>query len=255
MMTFTRFYKDNLPAWITDGEGGLVVGSICTLLDAAVERCRQGLSARFPSYAPADALPWIGRDRKIVRGINEPAAAYAARLIRWLDDHKVRGNPYALHAQLRAYLQQDVMIRTVDRRGNWFTTAVGGTKSCSLDTGNWDWDGGALSRWARFWVIIYPTAGGLPFTTCSSWATGLWASAGSFGTTATADQIASVRGIIKEWKPAGTRCEWIIIATDASSFTPTGSQTPGGDWGNWGLDTAGNYNLVRLITGRYWEGS
>lgn len=250
-----------LPSFLIEGEGELVHGSLAALMSANTERAEEGLLARFPEYAHPSALAYLGRDRKIVRGIDEPAASYAARLVRWLDDHRVRGNPYALHAQLRAYAQADIMVRTVDRSGNWFTTAADGTLTAAIATGNWDWDATPAAQWSRFWVIMYPTADGKPWAKAAGTfgvGGGVWGGAvGSpgytIGTTATAEQVSSVRQIVRDWMPDGTRCEWIIIAFDPASFDPTAPE-PNGTWKNWGLDTAGNYAPERLSTARYWKG-
>lgn len=247
-MKFRELYKTMVPSWLSSGEGEFVLYSLGIMLDAGLERLRLGTLARFPSQAPSDALGYLGRDRKIVRGINEPDAAYAARLIRWLDDHAIRGNPFALHDQIRAYCQADVMVRTVDRRGNWYTTAANGTRSVALKAGNWDWDGGAATQWARFWVIIYPTAAGDPWSDITTW--GGWAETG----THEPDQVNTIRAIIQDWKPAGTRCEWVIVAYDAASFPGSSTPNPGGDWRWFGLETGGAYDVVRTDTARYWRG-
>jgi hypothetical protein len=253
-MTFLETFDRYVPSWLSDGEGGLVLGSLALMVDAAIDRCRQGLEARMPSRAPDDAMQWIGRDRKITRGINESKARYAARLIRWLDDHRVRGNPYALHDQLRAYMQVDVMVRTVDRRGNWFTTSAAGVRSVSINAANWNWDGVAASSWSRFWVIIYPTAAGLPWSPSVGDAGGAsWPVGGTIGTTATPDDVNCVRSIIKDWKPAGTFCEWIIVAFDPASFDPA-APVPDGTWEHFGYDDAGNYYVARLESARFWKG-
>jgi hypothetical protein len=255
----TAFYKF-LPWWLTEDEGEKVWFSLGLIVDAFLERLRQGALARFPEYCPPDALKYHGRDRKIVRGIQETDAAFAERLIRWLDDHKVRGNPYALMEQLRAYCGGNIMVRTVDRRGNWFTIAADGTKSAVLKTGNWDWDDGGTERWARFWVIIY-SLNGTPWSVSESWgsttlwSSGVWGTPGAtIGTTATVEQVASVRSIIREWKPEGTKCEWIIIAFDDADFNPT-NPDPDGYWENWSRLVGSAQRATRLATARYWKGS
>ena len=96
-MTAFRFaFRKQMPSWLTTGEGELVGYSTRVLVDLAAQRAKEAARAGFPEYAPADALPYFARDRMIVRGIDEPAAAYASRLLTWLDDHKTRGNPFRL---------------------------------------------------------------------------------------------------------------------------------------------------------------
>lgn len=250
-MSFFEIFQKITPSWLNDGDGGKVLASLALIKDDFVARVKLGLLTRFPSYAVDDvALGAIGRDRKILRGINEPAASYSARLVPFLDDHIRRGNPFALLKQVQAYLQAPCVVRTVDRRGNWFTRDAAGNESTNINTGNWDWDGVPASpRWARFWLIIYPVGGTNP-----------WAPQGSggdpdetIGTTATADQIAGLRSIVREWKPAGTSCEWIIIAFDSASFSPSAPE-PDGNWGAWSKVVGTQRVASRLSTARYFDG-
>lgn len=211
MSQFRDTYSKLVPKWLSEGDGGKVLYSLHTMLDASRERMRQGLYAKLPSYAPEDALACLSRDRKIIRGLDESAESFAPRLIRFLSDHRVRGNPYALMDQIYAYLQtDDTVIRTVDRRGNWYTRAASGARTASLDSGAWDWDGTSVSQWARFWVIIYT----------SRWEI-QWAAPYAGTTTATNGEIQGLRTIIKDWKPGGTRCEWIISSHDSEAFEPS----------------------------------
>jgi hypothetical protein len=250
-MRFRDLFYGLVPDWLRRGDGERMLCVLGLMLDAFVERLRLSQEASDPSTAPADALPYIGRDRRIRRGINEPADAYAARLLRYLDDHMTQGNPFALMDQLYAYLQTDgVTLRTVDRRGNWFERAADGTRSFTLDQANWDWDGGVLSAWARFWVVIFTDQGPWSFQ---------WAHPGGTSTDgtidATADEIAGVRTIVREWMPAGTRCEWIVVCEDdpATKFGPTTGDDPLGAWGRWS-DGAANARPVRDASARYWLG-
>lgn len=280
---FRRAFHRLAPSWLTGGPVPSPVGtapldapeaervwfSLFLMLDMYAERARQGLLARYPeatrsasgaTYTPPDdALPPIGRDRQIVRGINEPRATYALRLKRWLDTHAKRGNPFALCSELAAYCGQPLRIRTVDRRGNWFTIESDGTRSYVLDSGNWNWDGAPASpRWARGWVILYPPA--------TLWTVGpvigdpeLWGGAigtpgYTIGCTATPDQARSIQSIVRDWKPAGTKCEWIVVAFDDASFDP-GAPEPDGLWGPWSKTVAGVQVPSRLDTARYWTGA
>lgn len=247
---FRDAHQKLTPSWLRDEtEGERLLWSLETLLDASLERVRQSVKARFPEHGPLDALSYHSRDRRIVRGLGELPEVFARRMLSWLDEHRVRGNPFALMRQLRAYCNAEVRVRVVDRRGNWYTLDRDGTTSYLLAQGDWDWDGGAASRWARFWVIIYPTAAGEPWTTGSQWGDpGLvWGDpTKTWGTSATPQQVADVRRIVRDWKPAGTRCEHIIIAFDDDSFQPGGVDLPDGTWGS-----ARN----RLDTARYWRGT
>jgi hypothetical protein len=254
------------PSWLTsEGESQLMGYVLDALKDAFTERLRQGLLARFPQQDPTgtpaadDALAAIGRDRKIVRGIGESSTSYAKRLIPWLDRHVVRGNPFALLQQLADYMGPLPSIRVVNVKGDWFSRAANGTTSVLLSQNNWDWDGPVDARWARFWVVIYPN--GL-WSPGSNWGdVGVkWGDPGrTWGTTATTDQVQSVRSIVSDWKPGGTSCVNIIIAFDNASFDPThprdGAGLPDGTWARWSKSVGRTRVASRLSTARYWQGS
>lgn len=255
------------PSWLVHDHGDSErIGFVLDMLkDGFAERLRQGLLARFPqndplglTTPPSDALAALGRDRRIVRGFNESATAFAARLILWLDVWHRAGNPFALMQQLAAYTGQGPAFRTVDVRGNWFSRDANGAMSALINQANWDWDGAsdALTRWARFWVIVYPN--GL-WTRNSKYGDGKkWGDGRTWGSSATSDQVASIRGIVSDWKPAGTTCVNIILAFDNTSFLPTtvrdGAGLPTGTWGKWGTTVSGVYGPSRLSTASFWDG-
>ena len=262
------------PSWLTGAAGtqfarddGQLIGwTLDVLKDAFAERLRRGLLVRFPQQdplgtaGPADALAAMGRDRRIVRGIGETIAAYAKRLLAWLDAWSIAGNPFALMKQLAGYTGPGPSFRTVDVRGNWFSRDGSGNLSVSLNRANWDWDGSpyALSRWSRFWVIIYPN--GL-WTETAHWGDAglVWGTPGAtWGSTAPSGEANTIQSIITDWKPAGTTCVNIIIAFDPTSFNPAtardGTGLPDGLWGNWSAIVAGQRVSTRLSTALYWAG-
>lgn len=256
------------PRWLTEGEGELVGYALDSMKDSLAERCRAGLLARFPqndptgeTTAPEDALAALGRDRRIIRGINESAQSYARRLVRWLDDWKTAGNPFSLMGQLAAYTGPGPAFRTVDVRGNWYSRAADGTRSISINQDNWDWDSDpyALRKWSRFWVVIYPNGLWLPSPKWGDAGFKYGTSGATWGSTATSDQVTSVKAIVRDWKPAGTRCVNIITAFDNASFDPItardGMGLPDGLWGDWAKYVGGVAVPARLSSARYWDGS
>lgn len=255
-MSFFASFQQLVPSWLSAGDGGKVLASLSLLADDYVARAKLGLLARFPSYAPDDtALAALGRDRLILRGINEPSTSYADRLVRAPDDLPRRGGPYALLEQLRAYLQASCVVRTVDRRGNWFQIDANGNESSNIATGAWDWDSTPPSpNWARFWVVIYPVGGTTPWAPSDSEP---FADRSTIGTTATPDQVAGLRSIVREWKPDGTKCEWIIIAFDDAYWAPTSSSgdLPDGSFRNWSKVSAGVRVASRFSNSRYFSGA
>lgn len=256
------YYRDEagdfLPLWLSEGEGVATWWTAGIVIDAQLDKAYQGTYARHPAYAPEDALRYIARDRGLVRGPNEPAAVFADRALRWLDDHRLRGGPWAMMEQLRAYMfPANVRIRTVDDRGNWFTIDRDGSRSYVLDSGTWNWDS-PVGRKTRFWVIIYPdssTGAYLPWQKTVWGPERTWGDPSlTWGTTATPAEVAAVRQIVRVWKAGGTTCKNIIIAYDDSSFDPA-SPEPDGDWQLWGTGGNGPRTPNRLFSARYWRGT
>lgn len=258
--TFRTTHKWMGPRWLVDdeGEATLVGYSLSLLMDAFLEKTQLGLLAKLPEAAASlgmtDALDLTGRDRRTLRGIGETDAAYATRMKAWLTDAKKRGSPFMLMQKLSEYIGTGSSFRTVDARGNWFSRSAAGVETYLLNQGNWNWDSTvAASNWSRFWVIIYP---GTRWTYSGTWGSGeLWGYQGdTWGTSATPSEVAAVRQVVAEWKPAGTRCVNIIIAFDAASFSPTAPE-PDGKWGKPYKVVAGVNVPSRLTTARYWDGT
>lgn len=255
--TFRTLWKWLVPSWLNTGEGELVGYVLMLFNDATLERLYLGHLARFPqqgpdgSPAPTDALDALGRDRGMVRGIGETDTSYAARLTQWLVDARTRGTAFTLMKQLAAYCDYDgskgCSFRVVDNRGNWFSRSSAGVETSSLNTGNWDWDGDT-AKWSRFWVVIYPgTRWGVEGTFGDGALYG--DTTGTLGNTATPEQVATVRSIIAEWKPDGTRGQ-VILATSGSTFDPTAPE-PDGLWSEWSKYSGGTAVASRLASGRY----
>ena len=264
-MDFRTRNKQFGPRWLVgDGSEGdestLIQYSLDLMLDAAMRRTYLGMLARYPDAAAElgieGALEAIGRDRRTLRGLGpETDASYATRLKRWLHDAKKRGSPFMLMQKLQEYIAAGSSFRTVDARGNWFSRSATGVETYTLNTGNWNWDSTVPSspQWARFWVIIYP---GTRWSHSANWGSGqLWGDTEkTWGTTATPSEVAGVRGIVADWKPAGTRCQNIIIAFDPASFNPA-SPEPDGTWGKPHKVVAGVHVPSRLTTADYWDGT
>jgi hypothetical protein len=252
------------PRWMTEEDGELVGYSLDIVKTSMLERFRLGLLARLPQNGPngetppSDALVALGRDRRVVRGLSDTDATYAAKLLLWLDDRRRAGNPFMLMQKLAEYLGPLPSFCTVDARGNWYSRAADGTETSVLKQENWDWDGTPIGeRWSRFWVIVYPNT--LWAANTANWGANTWGAPGwgesveTWGLTATAEQVATMRAIVADWMPAGTRCINIIVALDPASFDPT-TPEPDGLWEKRHKIVAGVAMPARLDTARYCGG-
>lgn len=263
---FRDLIREISPPWLQRKWGERFLYAPGLILDGVMHWALEGMKARFPDKGPPEALALIGRDRLILRGFNEPAESYRARLKRWRIDWRRAGVAFALLEQVKAYLFGfDVLMRTVNTKGTWQTVAIDGTYAIVRKAGNWDWDGAPATQWSRFWVILYPPAGlwvvaaqwDEPGTTWDADATTCW------DTTATVEQANSIRQIVATggplaWKPAGTTCVEIILAFDGASFDPSGPPgppLPDGDWKYFSRNVGGTQVESRLGSARYWRGN
>ncbi len=120
----------------------------------------------------------MGRERRIRRGLVETDETYAPRLTRWLLDHRRRGGPYALLAQLYAYYAPNLFpITLLYQSGRRYSMDV--TGAVVRDDISWSPDA-SPSLWARWWLFFETDMFGTP----------------------TSDQIADIKIVPREWNAA-----------------------------------------------------
>lgn len=111
-LTFRDEIRRNSPSWLQHKWGERLLYSGAVVMDALNDILTLAVRAGLPTAGALEvegALDIAGRDRRIPRGLNEPNAAYAARLLTWLDVHRVRGRAYSMLNQLRIhYAYSDV---------------------------------------------------------------------------------------------------------------------------------------------------
>lgn len=251
---------DLAPRWLKRDWGSKYLYSLGLILDTAHEWARQGVKARFPKRAPDDALPYLAKDRGITLGFDEPREASVARLKTAITDSKVAGGYRALLQQLRGYFAgHAVRVAIVTNRATWHVWDEADVYTVSKLAGNWDWDTD-VNAWARWWVIIWPLDTDLIDDEGEfSESDGDFGDGGTVGTTCSPSMVSTIREIVREWHPEGTRCSEIIIALDPDSFDysgPPGAPLPDGTWGFWEKDDgSGMLVPARLETARYFDGT
>lgn len=232
---FRQLYPHLVPAWASAGEGGAVLHTIATLLDASAARLYDGLVARFPSRAGDDALELHGRMRGILRGRREAREHYAARLKRWRypRGHRVRGGAFALLEQLSQYWG-GVTVRLTTATGKRVILRSDGSEGRTTGE-SWTWDSRPASDWSRFWIEIFGDPAGLGQQPSLS-DPELWGGAlGTEGETvgirgSTPDDWAAMRGLLvgrHPWRNAGSLSEWAIVLFDSTPLAPAA------DWATW----------------------
>jgi hypothetical protein len=243
-------------------------------------------------FTSFDALPLIGRDRRIVQGFTESPFSYAAALRRWRDSHRRAGTARELLEQLARILSPDPpRLRIVTAGGVWYTRETDGTFLLQNTTGTglqisaagvwttdtstaiaWDWDSLTVPAnlgkgdMGRIWVVIYCPCNP-PYLAGDE---GAWGDEQSEygdddgdaveGCSSTAPHVELLRGIGQDWRAAGIKLSHFILAFDPDSFDPTdlspaAGTMPDGYWGHHGKVVAGVLVPARLGTARYVRGT
>lgn len=152
-ITFEATLPKVVPWWLRSGVGGEILRGIGVLLDGRMSLVSQAVRRRLPGQND-DALPLLARDRVLRRGPAESAEQFAIRLRRWLTDHALRGNPYALLAQLHAfYTGGNFQIDLVYRSGKrLIQDALGEVTRDYIDWEDFDED---PELWGRWWLFYH----------------------------------------------------------------------------------------------------
>ncbi len=237
----------------------LVQAFIGLPLDILVDGAIQALKARFPTDCPEDALAYHSRDRVIPRGPSESSTSFRARLLKWLTLWRGSGVGRVMLDEIAIFLAPETCrIRLWTQVGVVYTREADGTFRVERAAGVWNWDGRA-DLWSRFWVIIYST-GGVPWSRDGTWGDGeLWGEdeLSTWGSTATVDEISSIRSIVSERKPAPSVCKKIVVSFDDAAFALSDASPPlpGGLWGNASSNVGGTQSPTRDARAIYWEGT
>jgi hypothetical protein len=214
LQTFRDTLRRITPPWLQHDVAGRVLHTIGVTLDACADATVAGVKLRFPGYMP-EALPLLGRERRISRGRLEPDELYAQRLMRWLVDHQRRGGPYAMLAQLYAhYASAPMVIELQYRSGRRFRMDVAGSVTRDIA----GWSDGDPAQWAR-WVLrlALPTAsvdGGTWDNADDQWAdpASVWDCALS------PDDVADYTLIPREWNAAHCIGLVELLTTDLETW-------------------------------------
>lgn len=154
LLTFRDAIRRVSPPWLQRGLAEKILYAFGVHADGFADALVAGAKQRFPGLYTFEALPVIGRERRIPRGRSESDASYASRLAGFLASHRLRGGPYALLQQLFLYWAPanfpiDLVYYTGSPR---YAMDVAGAVVRDLVT--WAPDTNA-AKWARWWLFYY----------------------------------------------------------------------------------------------------
>jgi hypothetical protein len=250
--------------------------------DALLDKLTQGVYASLPTKADASALPFIGADLLIPKGLSEADASYALRLQRALDDWRIAGNAWSVLRQTLSYLLTFTpQARTVSDQYNpsgvlvesiWNTFDEGADTTKpprhESDVAGFDWDSTTPTQgswgWWRAWVILYATSqawcGPAPFKFGTSDVRIGERPDVSIGLNISPAEVSSIRSIVSLWKAKHAWVKYIIVSFSDVLFDPTqgigGGVNPDGQFGKWGKVVVGaHYAAARFTNARYITGA
>ena len=193
-------YRDTLrkisPPWLQIGTAEKVLYAIGVHIDGFADALVAGVKSRWPGLYSMESLPLIGRDRRIARGRYDTDQSYQTRLLRWLDDHRRRGGPYALLEQLYAHFHpNNFAIELVYQSGRTYSMDIDGV-IVRDDLPFVAPDGSPPEKWAQWWLFYdWPEPVGKRI-----WGTANQYGDGSvWGSDLTPENVRDLRLVPREW--------------------------------------------------------
>lgn len=228
-ITFRDAIRRISPRWLQGGTAEKVMYSMAIQLDALTDSARAGIKLRFPGLYSPETLAMTGKDRRIRRGRYESDEVYAGRQLRWLDDHRRRGGPYALLEQIFAhYVPAPFAVALVYFSGRRFSMDTNGV--ISRDDITWQPDADT-AKWARWWLFYqWPD----PVSSDGLWSDpGDWDDGGVWDSDLTIEEVDDIRDLPREWNCAHAFGKVVLLSSGVELWDyPQGPwDEPGGIWG------------------------
>lgn len=156
------------PPWLQNPVGGAYLQTMGMGLDLIRYRSAQASLVHMPGLGDPSANYYIGLDRVLTQGVNEPAATFVIRLKTAYDTWQHGGNDWAVLQETLALLTPaQPKAAVVNNVGKWSwyneaaSTAIPPSTFVAV-TSNWNWDGNAFdphplspTAWWRMWLILF----------------------------------------------------------------------------------------------------
>lgn len=222
-MSFFVSITQIAPPWLLKPTGLALLQTFGQKLDTKMAQLKAGIKARWPTYAPDDALLYIARDRGKEQGPLESGDSFRARLNNAIPDAKTWGHANGVLRELAGFFNGlgQPGLRLVSDAGIWHEWDWTTSTVTKIDPPNgrqvWNWDN-TYKPW-RGWVIIDASA-----FNWQPWRIGdnvCFDDAGVIlGSTTPAAYVAQIQRIVQKWKPARVYVKRIIVTFAPQFFRP-----------------------------------
>lgn len=237
--TYERALLDELARipWLNGPTGQGFVGSVGRAQDAELRALKDGVLMRNPLDAPPDALPYLARDRGILRAPSESDAAFAARLD---NAHNIWYWAGSRDGILSVF--EPLLLPIPDG----FTSATETSPPASPLVRVWDiarlggayWHHGSpMAPWYSKCLVVIDSRNG-PWTTDGTFADpGTFDAVNLVGSTITVAELQYMRRMIRVLKAPSSYPIHIAVVLEGDAmmgFLPDGQETIGDDTGTFG---------------------
>lgn len=204
--------------WLDDATARGFVGAIGAEQDTALRELKDAVLMREPLLAPADALPYLGRDRLLLRAPVETDAEYAVRLDQAVDLWEVAGTGAGY---VNVFVPYGFDATTVQALSNHEVS------------GSWD---GNTDAFSRVFVFLdsrsgyFESDGEWPEDVGDVWAEDDSPAAATWDSSATLGDLAYIREQTIAWKGDGAYPTSIPVWLDTTQMPDGYWDSPGGVW-------------------------
>lgn len=209
-MSYKQWQTQSAPGFLQGANGKALVGGLGQAKDDQVTLLKQAVKARFPDYAPTDALPAIGGERQIDRGPTETDDSYRGRLKAAWDAWQFGGSAYGILRQLWAAGMTTAQLVQMNGVVFWLDTDGLTLKTATLSTTPYVFGFDApLTFWSKF-AIVFPVGTALLTTA----------------------QQSALKTIVARWKRgSATYLGATVVQTGRLWGVPIAAWGSGGTWG------------------------